>query len=384
LGRWHIEHGGINVQGAGKSNTTIVCDGDLFKQSTGGGPGGFFDLSLKNDSVRGKLFKYVGSVDTGFPLFQRVIFNTSTYHIYATAGAIVGLVITDCQFTDASICSRYFESLWVYDESSCYTSFCTLGLWVNGTSTTCSIRGSVFEQNNYEGIKLTNTTTSEIHAFSVDDTHFEVNGKLGSGDVYIATTGAGRIRTIEFDGCGFFSPSVGQPKRVVLLAGGTGNIANVRFSSCSNVGAIPLVTDSSSASFDNTYDALATVYGNVSTTVQVPSNFNGYLGSVFLQGVQGGSSTVQCVVTPLTGTRVAIARTYGSSYNGTADGNDSYLEAVYVLSGNRVRTLFDFNSTLGGGNQGFVATWTGTQIQISNKSGMGANQSGDTEFTFYG
>lgn len=384
-----IEHGGIAVHGVGIFDTVIKGDGDLFKQSSGGGYGGFYDLTLKNDATRGKLFKYTGSVDTGLPECVNVSFDTATYHIYAPTAAIVGFKLTGCRFLDSNNYSRYFESLWVHEEVNCYTWYCSGGIWVNGTASTCSIRGSVYEQLNYEAIKLTNVTTSEIDSFNLIGVHFEVNGKLGTPDIYLATTGPGRIRAINVIGCGFFSPDAAQtPARIQISAGGSGNINYVNLKGNSFLGAkLAISPDSPSFIFDGNYFQGAAQPANLSTSYvvqQVPYSMNNWIGAVTVTGPNGGNSQVQSSTTPPTNARLAIVRAYGDTYNGGASGtNDAYLEAQVNISAASVRTLFDYNSTLGGSNQGFVASWSAGSIVVANKTGLSANQNGRVTIDFY-
>lgn len=384
-----IEHGGIYVHGTGKQATTIKGNGDLFKQSASGGDGGFYDLQLQNDVTRGKLFKYTGTADTGLPEFQRVYFNTSLYHIYASVAAIVGFKLTDCHFLDSSSYSRYFESLWVHEEVNCYTWYCDGGLWVNGTASTNSIRGSVYEQLNYEAIKLTNVTTSEIDSFNLIGVHFEFNGKLGAPDIYLATTGAGRVRAINVIGCGFFSPDAAQtPARIQISAGGSGNITAVNLKGNSFIGAVLAVSpDSNSFTFDGNYFAGSVQSANLSSSLTVvtsPFNSNNYIGTITTAGPLDGNSAIQASLTPPSECKFAKVFVYGNTYNGTTAGtNDCYLEGVVLIAPGKVYTTEDNNSTLGGSDQGAVLTYSAGAIKVNNKGTMTNSQSVYTTVMFY-
>lgn len=384
-----IEYGDILVKGAGKWHTTIKGNGDLFKQSQGGGTGGFYDLQLQNDTVRGKLFKYAGVVDTGFPEFSRVYFNTAEYHIYAPGPAIVGFKLNDCHFLDSSNYSRYFESLWVHEEVNCYTWYCEGGLWVNGTLSTCSIRGSVYEQINKEAIKATNTGSSEISPFDLIGIHFEFNGKSGYPDIYLATTGPGRIRAVNVIGCGFFSPDVAQtPAHIQIVAGGGGNIDAINLKGSSFYGNLLAVSpDNQAFIFDGNYFQGAPNSANLSasrTNVQVPFNFNNYLGATTTGGPLAGNNASQASITPPSGTKFAKVFVYGNTYNGTTPGtNNCYLEGVVLIAPGTVYVTEDNDSTLGGAGQGAVLTYSGGAINVNNKSGMSANQSVWTTVVFY-
>lgn len=384
-----IEHGGIAVHGAGMQATFIKGNGDLFKQSAGGGSGGFYDLEIQNDTVRGKLFKYTGSVDTGLPEFTNVSFNTAEYHIHAPGSAVVGFKLTGCRFLDSQNYSRYFESLWVHEEVNCYTWYCAGGIWVNGTASTCSIRGSVFEQLNYEAIKLTNATTSEIDSFNLIGVHFEFNGKLGTPDIYLATTGPGRVCAINVFGCGFFSPDAAQtPARIQIAAGGGGNIDAVNLKGNSFLGnKLAVSPDNEAFKFDNNYFQGSVQSANLSVSkvaVQSPYFANNYIGTVTQPGPVGGNGQVQASITPPSGAKLAIVHVYGDTYNSGPSGtNDAYLMAQVNIPAGSLRTLFDYNSALGGANQGFTAVWSAGAIVIANKLGMSALQNGWTTVSFY-
>ena len=384
-----IEYGEISVHGAGATATEIKGDGDLFKQTTGGGQGGFYDLSIKNDATRGKLFKYVGATTSGLPECQRVHFGTADYHIYAPSQAIVGFKLTDCRFLDANLYSRYFESLWVHEEVNCYTWYCVRGLWVNGTVSTCSIRGSTYEQINYEAIKLTNVGAQEIDGFNIIGVHFEVNGKLGAPDILLATTGAGRVRAVNVFGCGFYSPDPAQtPARIQLSAAGGGNINQINLKGNSFLGAILAVSpDSSSIIFDGNYFQTSVQSANLSSSLTVvtsPFNSNNYIGTITATGPLAGSSASQAIITPPTNSKFAKVFVYGNTYNGTTPGtNDCYLEGVVIIAPGKVYVTEDNDSTLGGSNQGVILTFSVGTIAVNNKAAMGANQSVFTTVMFY-
>lgn len=383
-----IEAGGIFVRGVGKQDTTIRGNGDLFKQSGGGG-GGFFDLQLQNDTVLGKLFKYTGGTDTTLPVFERVYFNVAEYHVHAPGGAIVGWYITECTFLGSSNYSRYFESLWAHEEINCYTWYCHGGIWVNGTASTNSIRGSVYEQLNYEAIKLTNTTTSEIDSFNLIGVHFEFNGKLGSPDILLATTGAGRVRAINVFGCGFFSPEAAQtPARIQISAGGGGNIDSVNIKGNSFIGDILAVSpDSGSFQFDGNYFQSPLPSANLSlslTAVQSPFFANNYIGTSTTSGPLDGNNASQAIITPPVNCKFAKVFVYGNSFNGTTAGtNNCYLEGVVIIAPGTAYTTADNDSTLGGSNQGAVLSFGGGVIMVNNKNTMSANQSVFTTIMFY-
>ena len=384
-----IEYGEISVHGAGATATEIKGNGDLFKQSAGGGTGGFYDLKIKNDVTRGKLFKYVGPDATGLPEFQRVHFETANYHIYAPSQPIVGFKLTDCRFLDASLYSRYFESLWVHEEVNCYTWYCDRGLWVNGTASTCSIRGSVYEQINFEAIKLTNVAAQEIDGFNIIGVHFEVNGKLGAPDILLGTTGPGRVRAVNVFGCGFYSPDPAQtPARIQLSVAGGGNINQINLKGNSFLGAILAVSpDSSSFSFDGNYFQGSVQSANLSsslTVVQSPFTMNNYIGTITATGALAGSNASQAALTPPSGCKFAKVFVYGNTYNGTTAGtNDCYLEGVVIIAPGKVYTTENNDSTLGGSNQGAVLTFSAGVIAVNNKAAMTNNQSVFTTVMFY-
>ena len=384
-----IEHGGIAVHGAGMTATFIKGNGDLFKQTAGGGSGGFYDLEIQNDTVRGKLFKYTGAVDTGLPEFTNVSFNTANYHIYAAGSAIVGFKLTSCRFLDSNSYSRYFESLWVHEEVNCYTWYCVGGLWVNGTASTCSIRGSVYEQLNYEAIKLTNVGTSEIDSFNLIGVHFEFVGKLGRPDIYLETTGPGRIRAVNVIGCGFFSPDAAQtPARIQIVAGGTGNIDKINLKGNSFLGAVLAVSpDSSSFIFDGNYFQGSAQPANLSSSLTVvtsPFNSNNYIGTLTTAGPLDGNNASQASITPPSGCKFAKVFVYGNTYNvATAGTNDCYLEGVVIIASGKVYTTEDNDSTLGGSGQGAVLTYSANSINVNNKGSMSGNQSVYTTVMFY-
>jgi len=384
-----IEHGGIEVRGAGKYWTKIKGNGDLFKQSAGGGTGGFFDLEIQNDTVRGKLFKYTGNVDTGLPTFERVYFNTADYHVYAAGPAVVSWWINECHFLDSNNYSRYFNSLWVYEETNCYTWYCQGGLWVEGTGSTCSIRGSVYEQIQKEAIKLTNTSTSEISPFNLIGVHFEFNGKSGYPDIYLATTGPGRIRAINVIGCGFFSPDSAQtPARIQWAQGGGGNLNHVNLKGNSFLGnKLAVSPDDQAFVFDQNYFQGSAQGANLSTSrtvVTVPWGSNRWMGSYTEGGPVNGNDAIQVSIAPPSGCKFIKIYAYGNTYNGATPGtNNAYLEGVAIVEAASVWTTVDNNSTLGGAGQGAVLTWVAGTVIVKNKNAMSGNQSLYVTADFY-
>jgi hypothetical protein len=268
-----------SIQGMGALITTIKGSGDLFKVTTGYGAATFADLEIINDATLGKLYTLSLPQDSGQATFQNVNFGTSNFHVYqSTAFAIVNAKFVNCRFNGAANTSRYYTSLWAYAETDCYSWYNATGLNVNGTSMGCSINNSVYEHHTNNAIRLSNVATSEQLSFSVNNTYFEFNGSSSTSDVYLSTSGAGRLRDIIFNNCIFQNPdAAATPVRVVISAGGGGNIDNVLFIGGSVIGSLPLVTDTSVATLINVYAAIGLAnYANV----RIPNSAQGAVGQV--------------------------------------------------------------------------------------------------------
>lgn len=271
---------GAYICGAGALLTTIKGSGDLFKITADYGAGTFQGITLENDATLGKLYTINAPQDSGQARFIDVSFGDATYHIFhATAFAVVNPIFENCVFRGATVNSRYYRSLWAYKETNCYNWYNAAGLVVEGTSMGASINNSVFEHHTNEAIKLSvNSSGAEQLSFSINNTYFEFNGKAGTPDVTLVTSAAGRIRAVDFNNCIIQNPDAATtPVRVLISAGGGGNIDQVVFSSCSVIGAIPLVTDVSNVTLRNTYIAAGTAgYVNV----KIPNLAEGAIGQV--------------------------------------------------------------------------------------------------------
>ena len=371
--------------GAGLASTFIKGDGDLFKITTGSGTGLWQNFSIENDATRGKLFKINTGADSYAPQMTGIKFGKSNYHIYADGLAVVFHKLDRCEFIDANTNSRYYKSLWVYTETNCYTWYNQQGLYVTEQAFTCSINGSVFEQNNLTGIAFDNILNSEQASWGINDTHFEFNGKLGTPDVQINTSAVGRIRTVSFNSCSFHTPDAATtPFRVYINATGGGNIDFINFNDSTLIGAVPLCNDVSAAILDSCYFQSAPSFSNVRTHVLVPFTSNNYLGSQTIVGANGGNGATQATISFPANCKMAQIYACGDTYNGGASGtNDAYLQAQVNVAAASVRTITDTNSTLGGSNQGFAATWSGGSVVVANKSGMSNNQNGFVTAVFY-
>lgn len=375
-----------NIVGAGAQSTFIMGDGDLFTLAApdNGEMRRFEHLSILNNVTPGKLFSNTGT--TNRVEFSHVDFSTANYHVYSSGGDAVSWKFGDCRFINAAIESRHFEGLWVYHEEACYTWYNTIGLrCTNGAVSSCSISGSTFEQNNDSAIVLDASNVSfEVTAMTIN-AHFEVNGKLtNNADVAVTTNAVTRARTVHMIGCGLFTPTVTQSVRVSVVANGGGNIDNVVIDTCSCMGVVPLCTNSTAIKVLNTYyqSVSPQPLNIVQPTIQYQNSL-AFFGSVRVVGTPGGSSAVQALVTPPSGSRSVDIIVEGDSYNGVPNSNIALLEARYSASNGNVRATTDVNHSAGA-NQGFTASWTGTQIQVTNKAALTNAQSGDTLLRFWG
>lgn len=378
-GFWHIV-------GAGAASTFVKGDGDLFSLTAvdNGEMRLFEHMTLINDVTKGKLFKSVGT--TNRVEFSHVNFGNSNYHIYSSGGDAVSWKFGDCRFTGATTESRHFEGLWAYSEVACYTWFGAIGIrCTNGNVSTCSIDGSVFEQMDDSAIVLDASSASfEVDGFHVFGTHFEVNGKVtNNADVAVLTSAATRLRNVSINGGGFFSPTATQTVRVSVTAGAGGNIDLVNIENCCLMGAVALCTSNSAVRARNIYFQSLTMPAGVTVPVSVLQSNSGYLGENFTAGINVGSSGVVATITPPTGVKVIDFTVQGNFYNAVANSHTGYLIGKYFASGSRVAQISDVNNGAGT-NQGFVATWTGTALQIANKAAMTNNQSGDVTCVFHG
>lgn len=373
----------LQLSGQGRLLTTVEGEGDLFKITTSDfGTPVFRDMTIQNGTTRGNLFSTDVGSDIGRVEFHNVEFLKSTHHIYST-DICVAWIIKGCRFNDATSFSRHFTAgLWAHTEVGNYTWFCGGGLFVAGSSHTCHIEG-VFEYNTNDGILLSGDTTAGISDWVIA-CHFEGNGASGASDVTLNTTVAARIRGINFLGSTFILPQAAQTERVSISAGGGGTIGAIGFIAGSCYGTKPLATDVASVYIHPTFwlDAI-TPLPNQQIPFTPAYQFSGSLGSVTIVGVSGGNGTVQASIIPPAGTKWANVYVQGNSYNGVADSNDGRLYGNYRASGSRTTTDVDVNHSAGT-NQGWVLTWTGSAIQVANKSGMTNAQSADTTVVFYG
>ena len=272
---------GAYLTGEGALLTTIKGSGDLFKVTVNYGDGVIENLTLENDATTGKIFTVNLPQDGGHPAFRNVFFGDAAYHIYQANApfSVVGPIFDGCRFRGATNTSRYYTAAWVYRETNCYNWYNGSGLVVEGVTMGCSINNSVFEHHTNEAIKLSVVSNSQEQlSFSINNTYFEFNGKAGTPDVTLVTSAAGRIRAVDFNNCIIQNPDAATtPARVLISAGGGGNIDQVVFSSCSVIGSVPLVTDSSAATLRNTYVAAGTSgYVNV----KIPNLAEGAIGQV--------------------------------------------------------------------------------------------------------
>jgi hypothetical protein len=376
----------LQLEGKSKQLSKIKGDGDLFKitQAAFGIPS-FRNLTIANDVTRGKLIRTAVGADIGRVTFEHVDFGKATHHIYA-ADLCVDWLLIGCRFTDASVHSRSFPAgLWAHNEIACYTWSNAVGLFVGKNSSSCNIDG-VLELNTSYGIHLlADDVASEIGGWSIR-CHFEFNGSAaGAADVMLETSAATRIRAIDFSGSRFSTPDASQTIRVNQALGGAGNADQINFGPGVVVmGAAELCADSNAYTVDRAvyFQALDPRDTNrVPLTAQ--SQFSKHLGAYQAAGISDGSGVTLHSITPPTGAKFAQIFVQGNIYNAVADSHDGILTALWRASGGRITTYTDTNHSAGA-NQGWVASWSGTQIVIANKAALTNNQSGDVTVVFYG
>lgn len=379
-----------NIVGSGSANTTIKGDGDLFSVTTAdnGEMRRFSHMTIANDTTRGKLFKYVSAVDTNRVEFDHVNFGKANYHVHVSGGGnAVSWKFSDCRAIDAAVECFHFEGLWASSWRDCYVWYSAIGLrCTNGNVSTNSILGGAWEQMDDSAIVLDASNASYEVADFLISTHFEANGKTGShnADVQLLTSAATRLRSVKLLNCGFFTPTATQTFRVTVAAGGGGNIDFVEIDGGACMGVVPLCTDSTSIKVRNVYYQSVSPKDTNVVPVQVQYQDSlKFLGSRRIIGAEGGSGVVQALVTPPSGTRSADIIVEGNIYNGVANSHIGLLEARYSASNGNVRATVNVDHS-SGSNQGFAASWTGTQIQVANKAAMTNNQSGDTLIRFWG
>ncbi len=377
----------LQLRGAGREVTTIKGDGDLFKITDAAfGTPVFSDLTIANDSTRGKLIRTDVGADIGRVQFERVDFGKSAYHIYA-ADLCVDWLMIGCRFNDATTASRAFPAgLWAHNEIACYTWYNAIGLDVGVNSSSVNI-GGVFEYNTSYAIRLNaSSAAAEIAGWSIN-CHFEGNGSAsGVADVLLQTGAVTRIRSIDFSGSRFSTADAGQTIRVDQSVGGGGNLDKIYFGPgtiCMG-GTAELCPNATAFTVDRAvYFQTLTARATNVVPLTAQSQFTNHLGAYHAVGIANGSSAVLHTITPPSGTTWADIRVQGNSYNGSANAHDGYYVAIYRASGSRITALHNVDHSAGS-NQGFAATWTGTAIQIANKAAMTNNQSGDVTVTFYG
>jgi hypothetical protein len=89
-----------------------------------------------------------------------------------------------------------------------------------------------------------------------------------------------------------------------------------------------------------------------------------------------GNGATMLASTPPASAIAAEIYCYGKDYS-TLDSNNhiGFLQAFWSADTKAITTVTNINHSAGT-NQGFTATWSGTQIVVANKSGMSANQRG--------
>ena len=91
----------------------------------------------------------------------------------------------------------------------------------------------------------------------------------------------------------------------------------------------------------------------------------------------GGNLAAMDLQTPPSGTEIVLVIVTGDSYNGVDNSNDGrYIGVIDIGEGGRVFPILDANHSAGN-NQGWIVTWTGTQVSVTNKNGLSYNQSGN-------
>lgn len=232
-----------------RGGSIIKGDGDLFTVSYAQ----IRDLTIANDATRGKLFSSSGGA-VGRTWFFNCELGKSTYHIYATNSACVDWKIENCRFSDASIVSRYYTSVWAYTEINSYTWQGAIGLKIeNGNLSTAAIYGSTFEILTDSAIVYaSNTAAGEMNSFLISGTHFEANGSVtNNADIEINITGATRARCLTVENCAFFLPTATQTQRINITASGGGSTSSHTLIGCQVHGTVTLVNNTSSVTVLN-------------------------------------------------------------------------------------------------------------------------------------
>jgi hypothetical protein len=378
-----------DIEGASAEATIIKGDGDLFSVTTAdnGEMRRFRNLKIINDVTKGKLFKYVGAIDTNRVQFDNVNFDNCNYWVHTSGGGqMVSWKFGDCRCINAAIEGFHFEGLWASSWRDCYVWYSQIGLRVtNGNISTNTIHGGAWEQMNDSAIVLDASNAAyELAGFEIH-THFEANGKLtNAADVAVLTSAATRARAVKLLACGFFTPTVTQSVRVSVTAGGGGNVDFIDIDGGACMGVVPLCTNSTSIKTRNVYyQSVAPQAQNIVPVQAQYQNSLNFLGSQRVVGVNGGNGQVQCLITPPTGTKSIEVQVDGNFYNGAGGTNIAFNASHYSAVNGNVRTTTDINHSAGA-NQGFIVTWTGTQIQVANKAALTNNQSGDTLVVFWG
>jgi len=94
-------------------------------------------------------------------------------------------------------------------------------------------------------------------------------------------------------------------------------------------------------------------------------------------GVNYGSSDAQAIRTPPAGTKMVIIIAVGQKFNLAVNTHTGrYIGIVDLTQSGRVFPLVDVNHSTGT-NSGFTASWTGSQVVLSNKAGMDYVQTGN-------
>lgn len=366
------------IRGAGPTLTHLRGDGNLLVNAFQCKLKGF---SIENVTTMGRLISYTDST-SGRSTFQDIHFGPAEYHIHAGAPNTTDWLIERCRFYGATEWSRYFSNTWALKEISCYTWQGNNGLRIDGGSS-IEISDSVFEYNQRIGVQLEVTSSNPVIQVKFDGCHFESNGTVVAGpDVHLETAAALQIRNIAFHGCTFYLPT--GPYRITATAGGGGNIGYVTLQDCHTNGVlmapgtffnapllINVVHNGVSPPSDATVLENAAITGKAVDFASVTAGgLDGrYLGVHMTAGPEGGDSTVQATITPPSEASLGFIIIQGDRLNLVAGTHDGYWIGVWGLGG-RINTLFDVDASGGGIAQGFVVTWTGTEIQVANKPGM--------------
>jgi len=229
---------GFELVGAGRDQTTIKGDGNLFTLTnilvT------FISISslnVENHNTNGILFYMNAGTPSGGILYKDMNFGSCTHHFKAD-NLMVNQAFENCRFLGSGSFSRWYNGgTYVSVESNTYTNSCYGGILYAGDCFGNALTNCTIEQINTRAIYINPTydglSATAGQGFAFNNLYMEACAKDDEATIpYVSINGASGVRlfNIAFNNCDFMHPS-GSPTLAYFVAinAGGGNVNNVLF-----------------------------------------------------------------------------------------------------------------------------------------------------------